>query len=314
MISAVESLKNLCWHYCPLPSSITGKFQDVLISAKAKSTNSFHSFHQFIPECENEIFPYYERHEKGFDRSRSHGRMHIARSLIFCEVMGRYYHFLGIPVNFNLMRRAIGLHDAGRQGNTEDVWEKDSAKILKKHLLKKGTGSFVASKQADIVVKDGSQKEYPIEYALVQSGDCLDIMRVLMGLGEKNGFRKELLTFLNHSHAFPINKAKCHSFRDQLIEEVWDFVQITEKKKFAPEFSKNENFMHHLFQVIENNRKKHPVLSIALAKDSYDFASLSFPSIKKQNFFMRVIFFPFNVIRAILILIIQLVPYRPSMR
>ncbi|NGX59087.1 MAG: hypothetical protein KR126chlam3_00231 [Chlamydiae bacterium] len=121
-----------------LPSP--GKKQDVPIDRLAtleigtKEKVISKSFHEFLEEYETEIFPHYERHEQTFDDIRVHSRMHVARALIFCEVMARYYTKLGIEVNFPLLRRAIGLHDAGMEGNTEDIWEKDSANILANHL------------------------------------------------------------------------------------------------------------------------------------------------------------------------------------
>ncbi|NGX26336.1 MAG: hypothetical protein K940chlam6_00252 [Chlamydiae bacterium] len=247
---------------------------DRLSSLEVSSKKSVisESFHQFLDEYETEIFPFYEKHEKTFDNIRVHSRMHVARALIFCEVMARYYTVMGIEVNFPLLRRAIGLHDAGRQGNGEDIWEKDSAKILASHLRKKGVGYFTANKQANIIVKDGTDKKYPIEYFLAQSGDCLDIMRLPMGPGPKNGFREELLTFMNHEGC-----ASKGLLRKQLIEEVWRFVQETEKRKFAPEFSKSKGFMQNLFQIID--RGNYPLLSTILSKKEFDFSfKMVFPS------------------------------------
>ncbi|NGX59086.1 MAG: hypothetical protein KR126chlam3_00230 [Chlamydiae bacterium] len=129
--------------------------------------------------------------------------------------------------------------------------------------------SRTAKSAADIIVKDDKQKQYPIEYYLAQSGDCLDIMRLPMGPGAKNGFRKDLLTFLNHEGNFSIGNNQKKRMREHLIEEVWSFVQETEKKKFTPEFSTSKGFMQNLLRLIE--KEKYPLLSVVLSKEKYQF-------------------------------------------
>lgn len=47
--------------------------------------------------------------------------MHVARAIIFCEVMARYYQSKGESVDFDYVRRTTGLHDAGREENGEDL-------------------------------------------------------------------------------------------------------------------------------------------------------------------------------------------------
>lgn len=98
------------WQYIKAPSVHKVAEQLTHVSAKTKT-----SFFNMCKEFEEEIFPYSVKHEQTFDDIRLHSRMHVARSLIFCEVMGRYYQLLGVKFDFNLVRRAIGLHDSGRQ-------------------------------------------------------------------------------------------------------------------------------------------------------------------------------------------------------
>lgn len=202
------------------------------------------SFSNFFQELESEIFPLYEKHEKGFDRwHRMHGRMHIGRAVIFCEVMARYHHLKGNHVDFDLARRVTGLHDAGREGNGEDVWEKESADLLCKY------------KKSRMIIKNGAQSA--LEFEVFQSADCLDIMRPCTGRGGKKGFKKELLSFLKGS-----NRSDDVKFREKLIQEAWDFIQLTESKKFKMNDSKG--FMKELLNTIKDNSEKFTILSTLL--------------------------------------------------
>ncbi len=217
------------------------------------------SFCDFTKELEKEIFPHYERHESSFDDSRIHGRLHVARAVIFCEVMARYFGSKGKLFDFNFVRRTIGLHDSGRRGNGIDRWEKESADLLCSHLESKGIPQNEAFEKSRIIIKDGNQTS--IEYQIFQSGDCLDIMRPCTGLGGRRGFQEQYLTFLKDST--PGSDASI--FRQALIEEAWTFIEITEKNenKFHY-FNESSGLMKCLLEVIEENSPDFPILSLLL--------------------------------------------------
>jgi hypothetical protein len=216
------------------------------------------SFRAFITELENEIFPFYEKHEQGFDKFSIHGRMHVARAVIFGEVMARYYQEKSVPVDFNYVRRTIGLHDAGREGNGIDQWEQESSDLLCQHLVSKGVSREEAGQKSKIIIKDKDPQD-SIEYIIFQSADCLDIMRPCTGRGGKDGFDTNYLKFLHGCKLL----TEEWLFRNRLIEEAWKFIEITEKLKMT-HFNNNEGFMEKLFQIIKDNRPKLPILSSIL--------------------------------------------------
>ena len=156
-------------------------------AVSSKSDSIKQSFASFIVELEKEIFPLYEKHEIEFDTSRIHGRMHIARAIIFSEVMARYYKDKGVSVDFDYVRRATGLHDAGRKGNGVDLWEKESCALLYQYLISKNIPQKEAAQKSTIILKETADKN-SIAFKIFQSADCLDIMRPCTGNGGRAGF------------------------------------------------------------------------------------------------------------------------------
>lgn len=222
----------------------------------SKVNDARKSFAAFTVELEKEIFPFYEKHETGFDKSRIHGRMHVARATLFGEVMARYYHDKGESVDFDFVRRTIGMHDAGREENGIDLWEKESSELLCNHLKMKNTPHEIALQKSKIIIKEEADKN-SIDFKIFQSADCLDIMRPCTGNGGRKGFNPNFLTFLKNA------KSDESKFRKDLIEEAWFFIQITEAKKMT-EFNESEGFMNKLFQILKENQSKLPILSSIL--------------------------------------------------
>lgn len=216
------------------------------------------SFSTFIVELEKEILPLYENHEKGFDQPRIHGRLHVARAVIFGEVMARYYQNKGVSVDFDYARRTIGLHDAGREGNGVDHWEKESSDLLRQHLILKNMPQEEAAQKSNIIIKEKANKD-STEFKIFQSADCLDIMRPCTENGGREGFNPKYLTFLKNSET----ESDEFQFRERLIEEAWLFIQLTEDQKMT-EFNENEGFMEKLFLVIKEHQDKLPILSSIL--------------------------------------------------
>lgn len=233
------------------PNGSTGSIKPkAVFSDKVDSTKI--SFAAFIVELENEIFPLYEKHETGFDKHRIHGRMHIARAVIFGEIMARYYQNKGQSVDFGYVRRTIGLHDAGRKGNGVDRWEKESSELLCNHLISKNILQEEAEQKSNIIIKENADKT-SFEFKIFQSADCLDIMRPCTGNGGREGFNPKYLTFLENSESDELQ------FRKNLIEEAWFLIKITENKKMT-EFNESKGFMDKLFQIIREHQVELPIL------------------------------------------------------
>lgn len=203
------------------------------------------SLNQFFDELETEIFPYYEAHERGFDKAKIHGRMHAARAVLFAEVMGRYWVSKGKgAINFMVLRRVTALHDSGREDNGRDIYEKISAKNIAKHLMEKGMSKKSARYYSRIVVHDDKHHVRPLETMMFQSADCLDIMRPCCGIWREK-FKPNVLSFLKGSQ----DEGDIR-FRNALIEEAWKFIQLTENDKFIHKFMRSQGFMEQLLGYI----------------------------------------------------------------
>ena len=225
------------------------------------------SFVLFLEELESEIFTFYESHEQKFDRENIHGRMHVGRAVIFCEVMARYLHSKGESVDFSYARRTTGMHDAGRVCNGKDLWEEESSKLLCVHLQSKGMSEEEAHQKSHIVIKKACDAP-SLEYKIFQSADCLDIMRICAGNGGRAKFNSKFLTFLRDAPP----ESDDFKFREALIEEAWGFIQLTEAKKYltregnsyTDNFKNSRGFMTHLLKIIEQNPEKFKILSSVL--------------------------------------------------
>jgi hypothetical protein len=212
------------------------------------------SFNQFINELERDILSIYQGHECGFDGRRIHGRMHVVRALIFCEIMARYlFKRHQIPIDFTYLRRAIALHDAGRQGNGKDQWEGRSRQELQTHLIKQKIPQEQAVEQGRIILKGHENVSY--EGILRQSGDCLDIQRACTG----EIFDEQYLLFLQNSlHDEDL------TFRQTLIREAKEFIDLSEGIKHDPNFNSNLGFVKHLLDIIDVNKERWPTLATIL--------------------------------------------------
>lgn len=210
----------------------------------------------------NEIFPLYIHHENTFDSAGIHGRMHISRCVIYTLAMLRFYKkYFNAKVDEKAALYTIAMHDAGRQGNGPDLWEGDSQKLAYNFLRKKGYSRSDAEKFSKIINK--ANKTDSCELVSVRSADCLDIMRPCCGHGGRGGFNEKWLKFLNAKDPNvgtlrPDKLKEVEKLRKALIEEIWGFIQLTEKKKDSLKTS-NTYFEDILF-VLESNQRNFPTL------------------------------------------------------
>lgn len=221
------------------------------------------TFRDFITEFEEDILPYYQIHEENFDEIMVHGRLHASRVVLFAEIMANYLiEKKGIKVNLQLLRRIAGLHDSGREGNGIDLWEENTAHIIKKYLIKKGYPKDFAKKQSKMVIK--RSKGNSIERVIFSSADCIDIMRPCTDRGGYDGFDEKRLKFLSNA----TEGSNDYLFRKQLINEAWKFIQVTEELKYSMckqvFLNTNFNFMNYLLGIIHENQSEYKILSTLL--------------------------------------------------
>jgi hypothetical protein len=190
------------------------------------------NFKNFITEFSTEILPIYEQHEETFDQYEIHGRLHIARSIIFAEYMATYYEKLCKKIDFDTIRYAVAFHDSGRKGNGPDLWEDDSYKMCYNHMHDIGYNDDYCDYTSSLIYKDNSSD---INKDVVYDADVLEIMRPVCGHGGRLGFREKYLRF-------------SESTRTYLIEDAWKLIEYSEENKHL---FNNNNHLSKLLEIIE---------------------------------------------------------------
>ena len=92
----------------------------------------------FLQIFENDVAPFYEKHEQTFDLESFHGRFHILRCLFLVDKLDHFYLSLGLTYDIDRAYYAVLFHDIARQGNGWDEWEEDSAEHCYTYLLSFG--------------------------------------------------------------------------------------------------------------------------------------------------------------------------------
>jgi len=220
----------------------------------------------FRKVLKDEIFPLYIKHEKTFDSAHVHGRMHISRCIIYTLAMLNFYkkHF-NIQADEMASLYTIALHDAGRKGNGIDLWEKDSERLAKDHLRKHGY-SWFASRNFAKAINKANHVNQP-EAIAVRSADCFDIMRPCCGHNGRSGFAFKFLDFLNPAKdplSSNLSPDEANKIRHKLIDEAWEFIKITEAKKYG--LRNSDSYFEDVVYLLESNQSKFPTLFGLLKK------------------------------------------------
>ena len=208
-----------------------------------------HSWPAFVTSFDAEIAPIYRGHEEDFDAPGIHGRMHVARCVLFAEFMARHYAaHRGTSVAMNDVRYATAFHDAARRANGPDFWDHESASMCGEYAARH-PGRF--SRDAGQIAALLAAKPDPggcLEAQIVHDADVLDIMRPCCGHGGRDGFRESALIFLGERD--PCGSED--SLRARLIEEAWTFIQASEACKQA--LSGSATFLADLLALLAQRR------------------------------------------------------------
>ncbi|MFU8826710.1 MAG: HD domain-containing protein, partial [Brevefilum sp.] len=204
-----------------------------------------------------EISPIYQQHEASFDFSGIHGRMHIFRAVIFAEWISRFYIFdQNVPVDIFAVRMAVAFHDAGRQGNGPDFWEKDSSQLCHDYLVQQRYDQSYADFVAKLILKHG---EYGIEKRIVHDADVLEIMRPCCGHGGFNGFKIKKFRFGRQGDPYFHQPETAKLLRERLVSEAWNFILETEAKKQT--FRESSAYFEDLMKMLYEQSDEYPILS-----------------------------------------------------
>jgi len=217
----------------------------------------------FIPELNEHILPIYAGHERQFDPTSLHGRMHICRAVLLAEAMGYSYISRGLKPDMYAVRVATAFHDSGRQDNGKDYWEHDSANLCRDYLL--NTSPRCRVFQQAPALADFSAGLIPhneitsLEMQIAQDADVLEIMRLFKSADWQTRFQPEKLMFLSpRDHCLPA-EPDAKSIRSRLIHEAWEFIQLTDHRHL--EFSRAENYFNALFNVLTSQKDRFPLLA-----------------------------------------------------
>lgn len=173
------------------------------------------------------ILDAYKSHEQGFDPEGIHGRRHISRAVVYANVLANVLREKGATVDSYALYTATASHDAGREGNGVDRWEKESGEEAVARMKANGIDddAYLQLARATIDSRAPSGNK-TIEGGILKSADSLDIMR----LYGKDGYRTDLLWFMFED--LRIGKDQYieadHALRDKLIDEIAQFIEATE--------------------------------------------------------------------------------------
>ena len=181
----------------------------------------------FVHQLVSDLLPIYLQHETSFDGIGIHGRMHISRAVIFAEWITRYYiqHF-SIPIDFQAVRMATAFHDAGREANGPDYWEKDSSHLCYTYLINNRFAPDQARFISELILKHG---EYGIEKRIVHDADVLEIMRPCCGHGGRMGFKMKKLRYARRGDPYFLTDGGQEKLRLELVDQAWRFILQTEE-------------------------------------------------------------------------------------
>lgn len=216
------------------------------------------SWEHFKEEYTNEILPIYLNHEETFDYVGYHGRRHITRSLLFAEIIGRFYFLLGEDLlDFDGIRTAVSFHDSAREGNGMDYWEVESGENCKEYLLDKGRSKVYADKISNMIL----QKKIDIETREEQIVYDVDVIEIIRVFPSRDAFRIEELYFLGENELHKDFPTSILKLRNQFLAEFWDFIEATED--LSPS---NESFVNKYIQFFQADRERY-----SLMNSLYDF-------------------------------------------
>jgi hypothetical protein len=171
----------------------------------------------FIYYYYDDIAKKIEQQQVDYGLARIHSHRHISRCIIysdwFCDI-------LNIPkdsIERLKLYLAISLHDIGREGELEDVWESKSKYIYKEYV------SNIVDKND--VNKEGLLIDYENDKILsdiIHDVDCLDIMRYGTGRGGIMGFDKKYLRLMKDNPYL----------QDTFISTAWQLINYTDDINF----------------------------------------------------------------------------------
>lgn len=160
-----------------------------------------HFVNKYYPHIAEKI----EEQQVRYGLARIHSHRHISRCIIYSDW---YADLLGIGKEDDARMKlyfAIALHDIGREGELEDVWEGKSRQIYTEYLQENKIDKYLVNNNL-------------ILSHIIHDVDCLDIMRMGTGRGGIMGFDKNYL-ILFRENTF---------MQDKIVSNAWNLINLTD--------------------------------------------------------------------------------------
>lgn len=245
----------------------------VSFSNRLKLLDSRAVFYEFRTSFENEVLPFYQQHEKSFDQTQIHGRLHVSRVVIWTAVMMNiYYEFRASEWDlsktpFRAAMMCAAYDDSGRENKGPDLWEQKSRDIALKALQKEGQKDAQALANAIRKSKkdeDGLASSIELRCArqAFHSADSLDIMRPCTGHGGRGGFKAGLFDFLSDDQFTNLSAEERENLRKQLIDEAWIIIEASEKEDFKAMMQERgcKDYTLPLLELLEQQKNSIPLI------------------------------------------------------
>jgi hypothetical protein len=176
----------------------------------------------FLKIFEQDVAPFYHKHEETFDLESFHGRFHILRCLILVDTLDKFYTLNGLTYDIDKAFYAVLFHDIAREGNGCDEWEEDSAEICFDYLKKEGFTNQEANEISRLILKE---TPFTLEGQILYDVDVLDYNRFFWFPHEEALFDQRKLFVASENDCTKINDEE---FRIEIIKKAQALVIFTE--------------------------------------------------------------------------------------
>ena len=176
----------------------------------------------FLQIFEDDVAPFYEKHEQTFDLESFHGRFHILRCLFLVDKLDHFYLSVGLTYDIDCAYYAVLFHDIARQGNGWDEWEEDSAERCYTYLLSVGKSEEEARSISKLILKE---TPFTLEGQMLYDVDVLDYNRFFALPFQRNFFDEKRLIVGSERDCSGIIEP---GFRKHLIYVAQQLVIMTE--------------------------------------------------------------------------------------
>jgi len=223
-------------------SSVTIQHQGALDVKMHQKLNA--QFSQYVAPYYRELYP---NKESRF----YHGVPHAVRVTFFSTVLRELYLAAGRQSvsSGTHLHLAAGLHDAARQNDGVDFWDKESAQMAQKVLDEMGCNDLESMVLVEAIADKDGKESLSLEKRIIHDSDTLEIMRCLR---YPDDFRPEELWALGDLEPDTIY---------QLIREARHFIELTDRGLIKTFLETAEEPYKALIQILNETADRFPLLA-----------------------------------------------------